>query len=166
MICERDPAAAEARDARILAEGGGQPRTVTRQEIVPPLQKGLLAFPLHPAHGTLFPQPWIRTANGRQLLDSVVGTGWRLVLDDRNEPDLTADATRLDMRLIRLGVRPGSKQTAFSPAGSTTTLPGRDRPARPLRLRRRQRRARARRDALRPRDTTSINHRYKTRTSQ
>ena len=70
VICERDPVAAEARDARILAEGGGHPRTVTRQEIVPPLQKGLLAFPLHPAHGTLFPQPWIRTATGRRLLDS------------------------------------------------------------------------------------------------
>lgn len=103
IICERDPVAAEARDARILDEGGGHPRTVTRQEIVPPLQTGLLAFPLHPAHGTLFPQPWIRTATGRRLLDGVVGTGWRLVLDDRNAPDLTADVTQLDMRLIRLG---------------------------------------------------------------
>ena len=103
VICERDPVAAEARDARILGEGGGHPRTVTRQEIVPPLQKGLLAFPLHPAHGTLFPQPWIKTAAGRRLLDSVVGTGWWLVLDDRNEPDLTVDVTQLDMRLIRLG---------------------------------------------------------------
>jgi 3-(3-hydroxy-phenyl)propionate hydroxylase len=102
IICERDPVAAEARDARILGEGGGHPRTVTRQEIVPPLQKGLLAFPLHPAHGTLFPQPWIRTAAGRQLLDSVVGTGWRLVLDDRNALALTADVAQLDMRLIRL----------------------------------------------------------------
>jgi 3-(3-hydroxy-phenyl)propionate hydroxylase len=102
VICERDPIAAEARDARILSEGGGRPRTVTRQEIVPPLQQGLLAFPLHPAHGTLFPQPWIRTPGGRRLLDSVAGTGWRLVLDDRNAPDLMADATRPDMRLIRL----------------------------------------------------------------
>lgn len=106
IICERDPVAAEARDVRILAEGGGHPRTVTRQEIVPPLQKGLLAFPLHPAHGTLFPQPWIRTAAGRRLLDSVAGTGWRLVLDARNAFALTADVkailTRIDMRLIRV----------------------------------------------------------------
>jgi 3-(3-hydroxy-phenyl)propionate hydroxylase len=106
VICERDPIAAEARDARILGEGGGHPRTVTRQEIVPPLQKGLLAFPLHPAHGTLFPQPWIRTAIARRLLDSVAGTGWRLVLDARNAPELTADVsanlTRLGMRLIRV----------------------------------------------------------------
>lgn len=106
VICERDPVAAEARDVSILAEGGGHPRTVTRQEIVPPLQKGLLAFPLHPAHGTLFPQPWIRTATRRRLLDNVTGTGWRLVLDARNALALTADVkailTRLDMRLIRV----------------------------------------------------------------
>jgi 3-(3-hydroxy-phenyl)propionate hydroxylase len=106
VICERDPVAAEARDVRILREGGGHPRTVTRQEIVPPLQKGLLAFPLQPAHGTLFPQPWIRTAAGRRLLDIAAGTGWRLVLDERNAPDLTADVradlTRIGMRLIRV----------------------------------------------------------------
>jgi 3-(3-hydroxy-phenyl)propionate hydroxylase len=107
VICERDPDAAAARDERILAEGGGQPRTITRQEIVPPLQTGLLAFPLHPAHGTLFPQPWIRTAEGRRRLDSVAGTGWRLVLDMRNElelsPDLQAIMTELDIRPIRIG---------------------------------------------------------------
>ena len=107
VICERDPVAAEARDISILSEGGGHPRTVTRQEIVPPLQSGLLAFPLHPAHGTLFPQPWIRTATERRLLDTVAGTGWRLVLDARNAPDLTAEMraplAQLGMRLIRVG---------------------------------------------------------------
>jgi 3-(3-hydroxy-phenyl)propionate hydroxylase len=106
VICERDPVAAAARDVRILSEGGGHPRTVTRQEIVPPLQKGLLAFPLHPAHGALFPQPWIRTATGPRLLDAAAGIGWRLVLDARNAPDLTADAraslARIGMRLIRV----------------------------------------------------------------
>lgn len=107
VICERDPDAAEARDERILAEGGGQPRTITRQEIVPPLQTGLLAFPLCAAHGTLFPQPWIRTAEGRRRLDSVAGTGWRLVLDMRNElelsPDRQAIMPQLDIRPIRIG---------------------------------------------------------------
>lgn len=103
VICERDPAAAEARDLRILAEGGGQPRTVTRQEIVPPLQKGLLAFPLHPAHGTLFPQPWITTAAGPRLLDVAVGTGWRLVLDARHAPPITPS---LQAEIDRLGIRP------------------------------------------------------------
>jgi 3-(3-hydroxy-phenyl)propionate hydroxylase len=115
VICERDPIAAEARDARILNEGGGHPRTVTRQEIVPPLQTGLLAFPLHPAHGTLFPQPWITMAAGRRLLDSATGTGWRLVLDQRNALDLTADVradlTQIAMRLIRIRPADAEGQT-------------------------------------------------------
>ena len=81
VICERDPVAAEARDARILAEGNGKPRTITRQDIVPPLQRGLLAAAAHAANGTLFPQPWVRTAAGRQLLDAACGIGWRLVVD-------------------------------------------------------------------------------------
>ena len=116
VICERDPVAAEARDISILREGGGHPRTVTRQEIVPPLQNGLLALPLHPAHGTLFPQPWIRTATGRRLLDTATGIGWRLVLDARNAPDLTTDAkaslARIGMRLIRVQSADAAGHTA------------------------------------------------------
>ena len=80
VICERDPDAAAARDARILAEGGCVPRTITRQEIVPPLSCGLRAEVPHAANGTLFPQPWVLTAGSRQLLDAVCGAGWRLVL--------------------------------------------------------------------------------------
>jgi len=83
MICERDPQAAAARDARILAEGGGQPRTITRQEIVPPLQHGLIAAPGTPARGLLFPQPFITDGHASCLLDQRIGTGWRLVLDGR-----------------------------------------------------------------------------------
>src|ERR671920_1379149 len=87
VICERDPEAARERDACILAEGGGQPRTITRQEIVPPLQKGLLASQDNQARGTLFPQPWVRTETGRKLLDAVIGAGWRLVVDGRHSLD-------------------------------------------------------------------------------
>ena len=107
VICERDPDAASARDERILAEGGGQPRTITRQEIVPPLQTGLLSFPLHPANGTLFPQPWIKTAAGRRRLDSIAGAGWRLVLDTRSTLEIGADLAammdRLTIKPIRIG---------------------------------------------------------------
>lgn len=78
VICERDPDAARARDERILGEGGGMPRTFTRQEIVPPLQRGLLSLN-HPASGTLFPQPWVMTGNGAVRLDEIAGAGWRLV---------------------------------------------------------------------------------------
>ena len=107
VICERDPVAAAARDARILGEGGGQPRTITRQEIVPPLQRGLLATSAHAANGTLFPQPWVRTAAGRQLLDAACGTGWRLVIDARNsladDGAVTRQARAAGLRDIRIG---------------------------------------------------------------
>ncbi|KAF1018725.1 MAG: 3-(3-hydroxy-phenyl)propionate/3-hydroxycinnamic acid hydroxylase [Paracidovorax wautersii] len=82
-ICERDPEAAAARDARILVEGGGQPLTITRQEIVPPLEAGLIAPPGTAARGLLFPQPFVVQGATRGLLDHVIGTGWRLILDGR-----------------------------------------------------------------------------------
>lgn len=75
QICERDPAAARARDAALLAQGGGAPPVVTRQEIVPPLATGFLDHSGHPAVGTLFPQPAL--ADGT-LLDRRHGHGWRL----------------------------------------------------------------------------------------
>ena len=104
VICERDPVAADARDARILAEGNGEPRTITRQDIVPPLQQGLLATTPHAANGVLFPQPWVRTEAGRQLLDLACGSGWRLVLDGGIVADRAIDdqARALDMRIIRI----------------------------------------------------------------
>ena len=83
VICERDPVAAAARDERILAEGGGKPRTITRQEIVPSLRCGLLSKDEHPARGTLFPQPWIITVAGRTRFDKIAGAGWLLVIDGR-----------------------------------------------------------------------------------
>lgn len=86
VICERDPDAARARDLRILAEGGGVARTITRQEIVPPLTCGFLSSAPHPAIGTLFPQPRIRHGAGTALLDSVCGTGFRLVTDAASAP--------------------------------------------------------------------------------
>lgn len=82
-ICERDPEAARLRDESLLAQGGGMAPTVTRQEIVPPLETGLLAPVPHPANGTLFPQPWISTDKGNERLDDVIGGGWRLIVDGR-----------------------------------------------------------------------------------
>jgi 3-(3-hydroxy-phenyl)propionate hydroxylase len=112
VICERDPVAAEARDARILAEGNGEPRTITRQDIVPPLQRGLLATASHAANGTLFPQPRVRTKAGRQLLDAACGTGWRLVLDGSGRfvatQGIDDQAGELGMRVIRIGAGQGA----------------------------------------------------------
>lgn len=82
-ICERDPVAAAARDTRILAEGGGQPLVITRQEIVPPIEEGLIAVEGTPARGLLFPQPAIVEGGSSRLLDKLTGPVWRLILDGR-----------------------------------------------------------------------------------
>src|SRR3984885_16357881 len=63
-ICERDPEAARSRDASLLKQGGGSAPTVTRQEIVPGLEAGLLGPRDGNATGTLFPQPRIVAPEG------------------------------------------------------------------------------------------------------
>ncbi|TWD44791.1 3-(3-hydroxy-phenyl)propionate hydroxylase [Agrobacterium vitis] len=83
MICERDPSVAAERDARILSEGGGQPPSITRQEIVPPIEEGLIGAEGAPGRGLLFPQPAIVTDGQTALLDRVIGHDWRLLLDGR-----------------------------------------------------------------------------------
>ncbi|MDF0519190.1 bifunctional 3-(3-hydroxy-phenyl)propionate/3-hydroxycinnamic acid hydroxylase [Bradyrhizobium yuanmingense] len=86
-VCERDPAAARRRDAQILAEGGGKPQRLTRQEIIPPLRAGCLSHHEDemPARGTLFPQPRIASGRTARLLDHVTGTGWRVLIDGRSD---------------------------------------------------------------------------------
>jgi 3-(3-hydroxy-phenyl)propionate hydroxylase len=82
-ICIRDPELARQRDDALLKQGGGVAPVITRQEIVPPLQAGLLASHRNDARGTLFPQPRILSDAAEQLLDEIVGYGWRIVLDGR-----------------------------------------------------------------------------------
>src|SRR5207244_9772153 len=53
----------------------GEIRTVARQSLIPPLEDGFLSPVVHPANGTLFPQP--RLVDGR-LLDEAAGTGFRI----------------------------------------------------------------------------------------
>lgn len=106
VICERDDAAAAARDARLLAECGGVVKTVTRQEIVPPLQAGLLAEDGNTVNGTLFPQPLIATnGDASALLDEVVGGGWRVVVDETGMLDgsVMAAARDLGATIVVLG---------------------------------------------------------------
>jgi len=76
LICERDPAAAAARDRRLIDEAGGTIRTVPRQNLIPPLESGFLSPVAHPANGTLFPQA--RLDDG-SLMDDVIGCGWRII---------------------------------------------------------------------------------------
>jgi len=83
-ICERDPVAARRRDAEILAQGGGRPLSITRQEIIPPLRTGFLAERETPARGSLFPQPQITVGGKTCLLDQVTGPGWGVFIDGRS----------------------------------------------------------------------------------
>jgi 3-(3-hydroxy-phenyl)propionate hydroxylase len=86
-ICIRDPEAAVRRDEALLRLGGGQAPVVTRQEIVPPLQAGLIGPASGPPAGTIFPQPRLETPNGSALMDEVSGIGWELFIDGRHEFD-------------------------------------------------------------------------------
>jgi 3-(3-hydroxy-phenyl)propionate hydroxylase len=116
VICERDPQTARERDLRILAEGDGVARTITRQEIVPPLRKGLFASADEPARGTLFPQPRILGDHGPILLDAVFGAGWRLCIDGRVPFELSDVARRQIDELRLTTIRIGGAQDAASVA--------------------------------------------------
>ena len=106
-ICERDSEAARRRDAKLLEQGGGAPPVTTRQEIVPPLQAGLLRGGADSAKGTLFPQPRVETAEGERLMDEVTGHGWRLVLDARSVS--SAETGESWIRSVVIG-EPGLKE--------------------------------------------------------
>jgi 3-(3-hydroxy-phenyl)propionate hydroxylase len=100
VICERDPARAQARDAALVDAAGGAIRTVPRQDIIPPLMEGLLASGDRAGAGTLFPQPRVNGPTGPALLDELAGAGWRIVTDLRTAqlpPGLLALAERLGM---------------------------------------------------------------------
>ncbi|MDA9404259.1 bifunctional 3-(3-hydroxy-phenyl)propionate/3-hydroxycinnamic acid hydroxylase [Bradyrhizobium sp. CCBAU 45389] len=109
-ICERDPAAARRRDAQILADGGGKPLLLTRQEIIPPLRAGCLSHHEMPARGTLFPQPRIASGRTTRLLDEVTGVGWRVLIDGRSN-----DAASM---LSLCTARPDLSPAVVAPAGA------------------------------------------------
>ena len=77
-ICERDADKARKRDADLIALAGGTVKSVPRQDLIPPLDCGLLAS--GPGSGTLFPQPRVAVQGKSVLLDDIAGQGVRLVL--------------------------------------------------------------------------------------
>jgi 3-(3-hydroxy-phenyl)propionate hydroxylase len=100
-ICERDPVKACERDAQLLAAAGGTVKSVPRQDLVPPLECGLLSPLPHGANGTLFPQPRVILDGRAGLLDDVAGTGLRLV------STVPVDAVAPGVRMIRIGAAAG-----------------------------------------------------------
>lgn len=105
VLCERDPEAAKRRDARLLAESGGIPATITRQSVIPPLRAGLLSSSRRPGTGRLFPQPYVMAAGREGLLDTVVGTGWRMVIDTRAPAWRTEQLSAISDAARDLGVK-------------------------------------------------------------
>ena len=99
VMCERDPAMARARDARLLAEAGGVVKDSPRQDILPPLSTGLLSAVAGPGRGSLFPQPWLQGAHGPLRMDERFGRGWRLVLG----AGVQAPAVEAALTLVQLG---------------------------------------------------------------
>jgi 3-(3-hydroxy-phenyl)propionate hydroxylase len=79
LICERDWERALQRDAKLVAEMGGEVKTTIRQDLMPRLEQGALSGRDHPAMGTVFPQPCLTSG---LLLDEAVGAGFRLMVTD------------------------------------------------------------------------------------
>ncbi len=109
-ICERDPATARRRDAQVLAEGGGKPLALTRQEIIPPLRTGFVSEAESAARGSLFPQPRIVRDGVVRLLDQITGPGLRVLIDGRR-----GDASSLVALCAAYEELPA---TAIAPAGA------------------------------------------------
>ncbi len=76
--------------------------TITRQEIVPPIEDGLIAGEGTPARGLLFPQPSIIGPAATTLLDKLTGAGWRVFLDGRMIA--SGDRVSIDLQLEGLAV--------------------------------------------------------------
>lgn len=107
IVGERDLQRARARDAQLLAECDGVVQATPRQNVQPVLRDGLLASAAHPARGSIFPQPWLKTRKGElRRMDDVMGCGWRLVLDARAALPMVkwAQALKLPgLKLVQLG---------------------------------------------------------------
>lgn len=83
VICERDPARAAERDARMLADMAQATAPTVRQSLIPGLTNGLLApegVGRDSVRGVLFPQPQVEDGAGLNgLLDEFTGMAFRLV---------------------------------------------------------------------------------------
>ncbi|MFJ9899974.1 bifunctional 3-(3-hydroxy-phenyl)propionate/3-hydroxycinnamic acid hydroxylase [Streptomyces sp. NPDC091280] len=89
IICERDVAAAAARDTELLRELAARPEGIVRQSLIPGLAEGFLAPVGFPAIGDLLPQPTVTDVRGKEdLLDAFTGSTFRLVV--RHDVDASA----------------------------------------------------------------------------
>ena len=84
LITERDVEKARARDAKLLDECGGVVKAMPRQDVQPALTVGLLSPVLHPARGTIFPQPLLQNKDGQPLrMDEIFPAGWKIIFSSQ-----------------------------------------------------------------------------------
>ena len=94
LITERDVTKARARDEKLLADCGGVVKPMPRQDVQPALSAGLLGSVMHPARGTIFPQPLLLQSNGATVrMDDVHPAGWKIVFS-ANASDEFAQAAK------------------------------------------------------------------------
>ena len=107
LICERDLAAARERDQRLLDEMAANPRGTIRQSLIPGLNAGFLSTSTHGPRGQLFPQPLVKTSDGRKrLLDEVTGMTFRIVIEDHADAALIERIARFARECDALGDLP------------------------------------------------------------
>ncbi|CAB3647422.1 bifunctional 3-(3-hydroxy-phenyl)propionate/3-hydroxycinnamic acid hydroxylase [Trinickia soli] len=114
LICERDPAAASERDTRLLEEMAANPRGTVRQSLIPGLSAGFLSASAHGPRGQLFPQPRVKTSDGREcLLDEATGATFRIVVDAQTDASVVASIARecdalrdFAVELVVIGTKP------------------------------------------------------------
>lgn len=155
VICERDPAKAAERDARMIAKMAQCAGPTIRQSLIPGLTCGLLApDDAADVRGALFPQPLVENFGGKEgLLDAFTGMKFRVVVApgadlDALQEEIDSWASESDTPLVlvklvddkappthlRIPGKAGSPAQLVSP----TPLRSRARAAGSLCLRRRQ----------------------------
>jgi len=114
LICERDPAAASERDTRLLEEMAADSRGTVRQSLIPGLSEGFLSASAHGPRGQLFPQPRVKTSDGREcLLDEATGATFRIAVDAHTDAAVVASIARecdalrdVAVELVVIGTEP------------------------------------------------------------
>ncbi len=117
LIGERDPARASARDARLIAEAGGNVQPVPRQDLMPVLAEGFLDSQPSPGRGSLFPQPWVTSSTGPVRMDDHVGGGFRLVSRGAVGPSVEGLLQSLGGTAVSLGGEGGIAECSSVLAG-------------------------------------------------
>ncbi|WP_026926384.1 bifunctional 3-(3-hydroxy-phenyl)propionate/3-hydroxycinnamic acid hydroxylase [Granulicoccus phenolivorans] len=114
MICERDEAAAAARDAQLVGTDGAEVPVTFRSVFLPPLTEGLIAET--PGAGEIMPQPFVYADGEVRLLDDIIGSGFLVVVSPAVD---SADLARLkqpteDLRGRLLRIHPPADHGAVT----------------------------------------------------